>query len=412
MGADEEMNGKVNDDAALISGIEAVTDQEIADNSVYSEGNLSRLTKVLKKADGGEAVTIAYLGGSITNGSIADPQETRCYAYLTTQWWKKTFPDAKINYVNAGIGATDSYLGVHRVEQDVLSKNPDLVVVEYSVNDFRSHNQESYESLLRRILGYKTNPAVVALCLTQFSKEGQCIDYSRYHKIIADHYHVPVVSYGDVVGPRLENGTLQWNQLGPSDDLTHPNNAGHKIISRCMSYFYEKVLEDRKNHSYGDSGTCEIPKDTLTESRYENGTILDHRCASHDGICVSGSDVFPVTVENAQFPYGWQTDTGSDITFTIENATNIGLIYYGGMEECYGVFDVYVDDRYINTIDTYFYGSWGSHADYKLLLTNDTKCPHTVRITKNEYSKGNKFIILGVTVSSTDSIEEAACEAL
>ena len=393
------MNGKVYHDATLISGIEAVTDQEIAEYSVYSEGNLSRLIKVFKKANRGESVTIAYLGGSITNGSMADPKETNCFPYLTTQWWKKTFPDAKINYVNAGIGATDSYLGVHRVAQDVLFKNPDLVVVEFSVNDYRSHNQESYESLLRRILEYKTKPAVVALCLTQFSQEGQCIDYSQYHKIIADHYNVPVISYGDVVGPRLENGTLQWNQLGPSNDLTHPNNAGHKIISRCLNHFYEKVLENIKSPSYGDFGIYKIPEDTLTESRYENGKILDHRSGSKDGICILGSDVFKATEENAQFPYGWQTDTGADITFTIENAANIGLIYYGGMEKSYGIFDVYVNDRYIDTIDTYFYGSWGSHADYRLLLTSESIGPHTVRIMKNKHSQGNKFIILGFTVS-------------
>jgi lysophospholipase L1-like esterase len=393
------MNGKLIDDGTLISGMEAVTDQEIADNSVYSKGNLSRLINVFKKANRGESVTISYLGGSITNGSSADPKETNCFAYRTTQWWKKTFPNAKINYVNAGIGATDSYLGVHRVAQDVLFKNPDLVVVEFSVNDYRSHNQESYESLLRRILKYKTKPAVVALCLTQFSQEGQCINYSQYHKIIADHYNVSVISYGDVVGPRLENGTLQWNQLGPSNDFTHPNNAGHKIISRCLNCFYQKVLEEMKSQSDGDFGIYEMPEDTLTESRYENGEILDHRSGSKAGISISGSNVSRVTVENAQFPYGWQTDTGADITVTIENATNIGLIYYGGMEKSYGIFDVYVDDRYIDTIDTYFYGSWGSHADYKLLLTNGTTGQHTVRIMKNEYSQGNKFIILGFTVS-------------
>lgn len=395
------MNGKLIHDGTLISGMEAVTDQEIADNSVYSKGNLSCLINVFKKADRGESVTISYLGGSITNGSSADPKETNCFAYQTTQWWKKTFPDATINYDNAGIGATDSYLGVHRVAQDVLFKNPDLVVVEFSVNDCRSHNQESYESLLRRILKYKTKPAVVALCLTQFSQEGQCIDYSQYHKIIAEHYNVSVISYGDVVGPRLENGTLQWNQIGPSDDFTHPNNAGHKIISRCLNCFYEKVLEDIKSQSDGDFGIYEMPEDTLTESRYENGKILDHRSGSMDGISISGSNVFRITLENAQFPYGWQTDTGADITFTIENATNIGLIYYGGMEKSYGIFDVYMDDRYIDTINTYFYGSWGSHADYKLLLTNGTTDHHTVRIMKNEYSQGNKFIILGFTVSGS-----------
>lgn len=391
----------------VISGIEVITDQEIAENSVYRTGNLSRLSRVMEKAKNGESITIAYLGGSITNGSVASPKETNCYAYLTTEWWKKTFPDAKIHYVNAGIGATDSYLGVHRVAADVLSKNPDLVIVEFSVNDYRSHNQETYESLMRRILEHKTSPAVVDLCVTQFTEAGTCSDYSDYHKEVAEYYNLPLVSYADVVGPRLEDGTLLWTQIGPADDLTHPNNAGHKIISRCMVNFYEKVLADLNNRVYGDYSAYQMLKEPMTESRYENGRLLDHRSDVSEGISVTGSDVSKVTISEAQFPYGWQTTTGSDITFTIEDATNIGLIYYGGMEDTYGVFDVYVDDVYVNTIDTYFYGSWGSHADYKLLLTSGTAGKHTVRITKNEDSGGDVFTILGFTVSSSDAAAPA-----
>ena len=45
------------------------------------------------------------------------------------------FPDTEVNYVNAGIGATNSYLAVHRVDNDLLAHKPDVVVVEFSVND-------------------------------------------------------------------------------------------------------------------------------------------------------------------------------------------------------------------------------------------------------------------------------------
>ncbi len=403
----EITENEISNKTALLADAEKSELTERILSTIKSTGNLLRLEKVMEKAKRGEVVTVAYLGGSITKGCAAVPQEINCYAYLATQWWKKMFPDAEINYVNAGIGATDSYLGVHRVAEDVLSKNPDLVVVEFSVNDYRNHNKESYESLMRRILKYKTNPAVVSLCLTQFSEGGQCIDYGVYHKAVADYYHIPVVSYGDAVRPGLEDGTIQWSQLGPSDDLTHPSNAGHKIISRCLSCFYKQVLEDMKNHSYGDYGTYEMPKGTITKSRYENGTILDHRSGSKESICVSGSDVYKATVQNAQFPYGWQTDSGSDIIFTIKDSTDMGLIYYGGMEENYGIFDVYVDNCYINTVDSCFYGSWGSHAEYILLLTGKAKTPHTVRITKNENSRGNTFIVLGFTVSNpADAIDE------
>ena len=101
--------------------------------SRYNEGNKVRLAKVIKKLQANEEVTVAYIGGSITEGYSAG--DDLCYAKLTTNWLQEKFPNAKINYVNAGIGATGSYLGVYRVEKDVLAYNPDLVFVEFYVND-------------------------------------------------------------------------------------------------------------------------------------------------------------------------------------------------------------------------------------------------------------------------------------
>ena len=383
----------------VISALELVSDEQIAENAVYAYNNLSRVKAVMDKAAKGESVTIAFLGGSITNGSVAQPQQTSCYAYLTWQWWEDAFPDADITYINAGIGATDSYLGVHRVEPDVLSHEPDLVVVEFSVNDYRDHNQETYESLIRRILQSETNPAVIALFVTQWTSSGSVSDYSDYHKEIADYYHIPAVSYRDVVGPMLESGELKWTDIGPADDMTHPNNAGHEIISRCMTFFFEQVLSD-DGEEMGDYEDYEMPSEPETYSRYENGQILDHR--SSRGISVDGS-VEEVTVSEAQFPYGWRTTAGGDVTFTIEDASNIGLIYYGGMSNDYGTYDVYVDGTYRKTVDTNFYGSWGSHADYEILLTSGSRGSHEITLKKSKGSTGNLFTVLGFTVSGSDA---------
>jgi lysophospholipase L1-like esterase len=56
--------------------------------------------------------------------------------------------------VNAGIGDTDSQYGALRVQRDVLSYNPDLVVVEFAVNDNAGAlgqllNGDTYEGLVR-----------------------------------------------------------------------------------------------------------------------------------------------------------------------------------------------------------------------------------------------------------------------
>ena len=59
--------------------------QRMVSDSLVSTGNNARLKKALQKAREGKEVTIAYLGGSITEGVGASPNE-KCYAELS---WKK-----------------------------------------------------------------------------------------------------------------------------------------------------------------------------------------------------------------------------------------------------------------------------------------------------------------------------------
>ncbi len=86
------------------------------------------------RAEKGEELTIGFLGGSITQGSFATKTEN-CYAYRVFTWWKQEFPQAAFHYVNGGIGGTTSHLGVSRAVEDVLMYQPDIVIVDFSVND-------------------------------------------------------------------------------------------------------------------------------------------------------------------------------------------------------------------------------------------------------------------------------------
>ena len=44
-------------------------------------GNTYRIRKAIEKARAGKEVTLAYIGGSITQGAGATPINTECYAY-------------------------------------------------------------------------------------------------------------------------------------------------------------------------------------------------------------------------------------------------------------------------------------------------------------------------------------------
>ena len=85
------------------------------------------LPNFFAKLAAGEEVRIAYLGGSITAQEGWRPK--------TLAYFQKAFPKAKLSQINAAIGGTGSDLGVFRLEQDVLDHKPDLLFVEFAVND-------------------------------------------------------------------------------------------------------------------------------------------------------------------------------------------------------------------------------------------------------------------------------------
>src|SRR4051812_42139077 len=80
-----------------------------------------------KVATPGADVKIAYFGGSITAQEGWRPK--------TLAYFQKTYPNAKITQINAAIGGTGSDLGVFRLKHDVLDFKPDLLFVEFAVND-------------------------------------------------------------------------------------------------------------------------------------------------------------------------------------------------------------------------------------------------------------------------------------
>ena len=73
--------------------------------------NFARLKELFRRAAAGQELTIGFLGGSITQGSLST-QPGNAYAFRVYQWFVDTFPQSKFHYVNGGIGGTSFSGGV------------------------------------------------------------------------------------------------------------------------------------------------------------------------------------------------------------------------------------------------------------------------------------------------------------
>ncbi|MFA6293503.1 MAG: SGNH/GDSL hydrolase family protein, partial [Victivallales bacterium] len=88
-----------------------------------------------RKAKAGENLSVVFFGGSLTWGANAsDPLKTS-FRGLMGKYLTEKYPKAHFSFHDAAIGGTGSDLGLFRLERDVLSKKPDLVFLDFTVND-------------------------------------------------------------------------------------------------------------------------------------------------------------------------------------------------------------------------------------------------------------------------------------
>ena len=361
---------------------------------MYTQGDPVRVAKVIRKLQAGEEVTIAYLGGS-TQGTGADNEN--CYAALTTKWIESQYPDAKVNYVNAGIGATGSYIGVHRCDAQVLSHDPDLVFIDFSVNDESQNNainKLTYEGLIRKIWKHSSNPGIICIAMTQ--DNGTSVQ--DCHGEVTEKYSVPFVSYHDAMLNFLNTNDVQWSDI--SGDNIHPNMSGHAILSAMLTTYLQYVTDNLD--SIGDTDP-ELAPAGDEGAKYENAVLL------------TTDEAQPVTTgafEMKQMEFGgfknpWiaklpaDAEITDDDAFVIEvEAQNIGLLY-AKLTSNAGMADVYVDDELVATINADFTGGWGNYVNFTQVKSFMSSGKHTLKIVPKPGAEGKPFAfyISGITIS-------------
>lgn len=383
--------------------------KEMIQRSLMQLGNTARLKKVIQRAQAGEDVTIAFIGGSITQGAGAVPIHTKSYAYRTYEEFAKCFGTGEnVHFIKAGVGGTPSQLGIIRFDRDILRDGlvePDLVVVEFAVNDEGDETKGMcYESLVRKILNLPNQPAVVLL-FSVFA-----YDWNLQERLgpVGELYKLPMVSVKDAVSPQFclkkgEGRVITKNQF--FYDIYHPSNYGHKIMMESLMYLFGKVAEKEMEEDETDALLKQTP---IFGKIYENIKLLDRRNAQYALKIEEGSfgetDLLLQGVEMdfspeqiPQFPYNWmrtETKEGVKDCFEIElSCKALMLVYKDSGALDVGKADVYVDEKKVLTADPHVNG-W-VHCNPVIVLQEEMSKVHKIRIQMASGDENKKFTILG-----------------
>ena len=352
--------------ASTVEADDARTDYEkMVDRSLLSVGDMTRMSDVFQKAQNGEDITVAYIGGSITEGYNAGT--TEFYAKTCTDLLQGYFPDITVTGVNAGISGTPSLLGNLRLERDVLSADPDIVFVEFAVNDGQEADyKNAYESLVRTLLTQEKDIAVVLL-FTVLDSGYTCQEHMSK---IGANYDLPMISVHDSVYEEIEAGRMTWQDY--SNDQSHPNAYGHKCITDFVDNYYQKVLPVVAEN-VGEVNK-ELP-DPVFSAKYMNMHYMDS--ATMDGVELDGFEQYDT---HGSFHNGWMyrgTDGGS-MKFTVECSV-LEMVFKANNSDKYGTADIYVDGEKVKSVVSNMSDGWNNPVT-AYLIDNDSSAEHTVEI--------------------------------
>ena len=346
---------------------------------------MTRLKNLMKRAANGESLVIGFLGGSITQGSLSSTPKN-CYAYLVYEWWKKSFPNAAFSFVNGGIGGTTSHYGGARAWKDVLCYRPDIVTVDFSVNDDANEFfEETYEGTLRRLLAAPSAPAVVVLN-NVFYDTGKNAQY--YHNRIADHYGIPHVSIKDTVYPDVESGKIVRADITP--DNLHPNDKGHRLVADEICKLLDSIKAEMEEETIaGENIEGKITKTEasvllpapLTENAYEHSRLI--QIQDNEAI-LDGFLVDPIEKKGMLdiFKNGWTAaHTNDKISFEIE-CSCLAVQYRKSVQQPVPKAKAVIDgdEAHAVILDGNFTEDWGDCLYLEPLLHHAEKKVHRIEI--------------------------------
>ncbi|MEK3746777.1 SGNH/GDSL hydrolase family protein [Paenibacillus sp. FSL E2-8871] len=381
--------------------------QKIITQSLLHAGNNKRLKAAINKAIKGEEVTIAYIGGSITQGAGAKPIHTECYAYQSYLRFKDLFGTKggeNIHFVKAGVGGTPSELGVIRYERDILRDGfvtPDIVVVEFAVNDEGDETKGNcFESLCLKILSADHQPAVILLFSVFMN------DWNLQDRLspIGRHYNLPMVSVKDAVSEQFRLSKAEGNIISKRQffyDIYHPTNEGHRVMADCLAYLFTETHKSLMNED-----EILLDQRPVIGNDFAGTLLLDRKNYIDAGKIevggFSGIDTDLQRVEmdadshgTPEFPHNWMHSRASgeeSFKLTI-TSKNLILVYKDSGSSEFGKADIFVDGSLAVTVDPHV-NNW-THCNPVILYQNEASSEHQIEIKMVPEDQDKCFTILG-----------------
>lgn len=227
----------------ILISCNSISKKGIADKSTYLQ---DIKTELENEWPDNRTINLVFHGHSVPSGYFKTPvvNTLDSYPFLLLKKLKEKYPNAVINIINTAIGGENSVEGEKRFDSDVLIHKPDLLFIDYSLNDRGIGLKKSYkawESMIKKAL--KKNIKVILLT----PSPDQRVNILESNNILEQHRN-QVVKLAEENGVGLINSYNIFKDRiiagdsisGYMSQVNHPNKNGHLLIANEMYKYFKR----------------------------------------------------------------------------------------------------------------------------------------------------------------------------
>ena len=194
----------------------------------------------------GRPVNIVYFGGSITEGA-GTSDASLSYPARFSRFLQASYPGVPITTWNTAQPGTGAVLGAFRLERDVLAHKPDLVIVEFAINDWGASHEEIQASVEGIVRACRQASPGTDLLFTYAFVSGHLDDYRKgetpraigWQEAIAQRYAIPSLDCSRFIAEQVQAGRITLDRL--AKDGVHPTDEGTEQYLNAFQAFVAQL---------------------------------------------------------------------------------------------------------------------------------------------------------------------------
>lgn len=348
-------------------------------------------------------IKVAFLGGSVTTGYTGDSCDNVLeigFPQLTVKKLQTIFPKAKIIPLYAGCAGTGCNMGLVTTELLIRDFKPDMVFLDYAINEEMSPRGIAlFEGLIRKLLNLESHPDIFPVAV--FLKDGYSCE--EYMQKVSEHYDLYMCGLRQEFFKLFGENKLKWEQY--SQDQGHPNQDGHKLIFDSVSYMLDKMLETEFNQTISDQEKNILPqiKPPLVSDIYENiKLVFPFQTNQTDNMSIPNIETDFITKNCQKMWFDKRLEcavnTKGYIKYKGKFSTAV-VVFLTDNSKNYGTAIAKVDGKKTEILQGYSIFGW-KNPFTKVVFTDkgNAKGLHTLEINMEQSNKEQRFYILAIGV--------------